>query len=89
MADLIHEYATRIQSPSGETFVVRTYAERQSAGTWIAWLEYEPVEGHGPILRTDRETSQASRSAIEVWASGLEAIYLDGAFARAQIVSPS
>jgi hypothetical protein len=86
MADLIHEYATWVQS-EGQTFVVRAYAARQSGGTWIAWLEFEPVGGGGPILRTDRETSQASREAVEVWASGLEATYLEGAFTRAHLVS--
>jgi len=37
-----------------------------------------------PVLRTEQETSQPNRAAIEYWADGLEPIYLDGALARAQ-----
>jgi hypothetical protein len=35
-------------------------------------------------LLTEQETSQPNRTAIEYWALGLEPIYLEGAFARAQ-----
>lgn len=35
------------------------------------------------MLRTGQETSQPNRSALEYWATGLETIYLDGAFKRA------
>jgi len=53
-------------------------------GTWEAWLEFEPTDASKAAIRTDRETSQSNRQAIDYWASGLEPVYLDGAFARAQ-----
>jgi len=34
-------------------------------------------------LRTDQETSQPNRGALEYWADGLEPVYLQGALARA------
>ena len=35
-----------------------------------------------PAKRTGRETTQPDRVALEHWATGLEPLYLDGAFAR-------
>src|SRR5258708_3238055 len=85
MAQLIHEHHTHIQTPQGVTYVPRTYAERNADDVWEAWLEFHPINGDGPALRTDRETSQAAREAVETWASGLEAAYFEGAFARAHL----
>jgi hypothetical protein len=34
--------------------------------------------------RTGQETSQPDRKALEYWATGLEAVYLEGALARAK-----
>jgi hypothetical protein len=88
MADLIQEYSTRVTGQDGTTYVVRTYAKERSDGTWEGWLEFHPVDGTKPVLRTERETSQPSRIAIEYWASGLEPVYFEGALARALGVLP-
>lgn len=88
MADLIHEHAMHVRTPEGEAYAVRTYGEARKDGTWLGWLEFEPADRHAPRLRTDRETTQASREALASWASGLEAAYFEGAFARAHIVTP-
>jgi hypothetical protein len=87
MAELIHEHHARIRTPDGVAYVPRTYAAQQSDGTWEAWLEFDPVDPRASVLRTDRETSQASRQALETWASGLEIAYFEGAFARASVVT--
>ena len=83
MAELIQEYAARIASDDGAIYVVRAYGEERSDGTWVGWLEFHPIDG-GKTLRTDQETSQPNRTTIAYWASGLEPIYFDGAFARAR-----
>lgn len=67
----------------GTTYSVLICAEQRVDGTWEGWLEFHPSDSHS-ILRTDQETSQPNRNAIEYWADGLEPIYLDGALARAQ-----
>jgi hypothetical protein len=36
-------------------------------------------------LTTDQETSQPNRAAVEYWATGLEAVYFEGAFERARV----
>lgn len=83
MAELIQEYGARITGDDGVTYIVRAYGDERSDGTWVGWLEFHPTDGSRP-LRTDQETSQPNRTTIEYWASGLEPIYLDGAFARAR-----
>jgi hypothetical protein len=40
-------------------------------------------------LRTDRETSQPNREALEYWSTGLEPVYIEGAFQRAHLVTRS
>jgi len=40
------------------------------------------------VLTTERETTQPSREALLYWATGLEPIYLEGAFARAVRAAP-
>lgn len=87
MSELIHEHRTHIHTPEGIRYVARTMAVREADGTWEAWLEFEPVGGEGPVLETDRESSQSSRYAVEQWAAGLEAVYLEGAFTRAHIAA--
>ena len=86
MAELIRDHLTLVRTPEGIAYTPRTYATRQSDGTWEAWLEFDPVDGGAPTLRTERETSQASREALDTWASGLEGSYFEGAFARARVL---
>jgi hypothetical protein len=84
MPELIHAHSTEVKSADGTIYDVRTYAREREDGTWSGWLEFHPREESKPILRTDQETSQPSREAVEYWASGLEIIYFEGAFARAR-----
>jgi len=88
MAELIQEYSTRLTGLDGTTYVIRAYAKERSDGTWEGWLEFHPIDGTKPVLRTEQETSQPSRITIEYWASGLEPVYFKGALARALGVLP-
>ena len=51
-------------------------------GMWQGWIEFLPV-AEGPPLRTGRETTQPNRPDLLYWATGLTAVYLDGALERA------
>ncbi len=66
------------------TYRVLVCGKERPDGTWEGWLEFQPSDATHPVLRTDQETSQPNRAAVEYWASGLEAVYLQGALARAQ-----
>jgi hypothetical protein len=59
------------------------YGRERSDGNWEAWLEFSPLTANAKAVRTERETTQPDRSAIEYWATGLEPLYLAGAFERA------
>jgi hypothetical protein len=82
-AMFIREHPSKIID-GDTTYVVRICGEERIDRTWEAWLEFHPTDISRPVLRTDQETSQPNRAAIEYWADGLEPIYLEGALARAQ-----
>lgn len=88
MAELIHEPTSRVTGEDGTVYRVLVCGERRSDGTWTAWLEFRPLGGEGSGRRTGAETSQPSRETLDYWASGLEPIYLEGAFARARTLLP-
>ena len=84
MAELLQEYTTVVTGPDDTTYTVRSYGEERADGTWTGWIEFEPDNPNKPILLTDQETSQPNRVAVEYWATGLEAVYFEGAFERAR-----
>jgi hypothetical protein len=84
MKQLIHEFPAHILDRQGRRFVAVAVGTERADGTWVGWIEFSTADGGGPMLRTENETSQPNRAALEYWALGLEPLYLDGAFARAQ-----
>jgi len=82
MAELIQTYAETLRDSGGAEYVARAYGEAREDGTWEGWLEFAPASG-GASRRTGRETTQPDRDALAYWATGLEPVYLEGAFARA------
>jgi hypothetical protein len=83
MAELIQQFADAVRDARGDAYEAFAYGEERAGGTWVGWLEFRPLSGVGAVLRTERETTQPDRGALEYWASGLELIYLEGALARA------
>ena len=81
MAELIQTYAETLRDARGEEYTVHAYGEAREDGNWEGWLEFHSALG--AVLRTNRETTQPNREALQYWASGLEPVYFDGAFARA------
>jgi hypothetical protein len=72
-----------VTAGDGRLYVALVFGERLVDGTWHGWIEFHPAAG-GSVLSTDRETSQSNRGALEYWAAGLEPVYIDGAFGRAE-----
>ena len=81
MAELIQSYAEVVRDAGGGEYTVHAYGAAREDGNWEGWIEFHPPLG--AVLRTNRETTQPNREALAYWASGLEPIYFDGAFARA------
>jgi hypothetical protein len=89
MAVLLQEYTTEVIAADGTVYTVRSYGEERTDGTWTGWLQFDPVDATQPTLITGQETSQPNRAAVEYWATGLEPVYFQGAFERAQDRSPA
>ncbi len=70
-----------MRDAGGEEYTAHTYGEARADGKWEGWLEFHSAAG--APRRTGRETTQPNREALAYWASGLEPVYLDGAFSRA------
>jgi hypothetical protein len=84
MAELLQEYTTVVSGPDDTIYTVRSYGEERADGTWTGWIEFAPDNLSKPKLKTDQETSQPNRVAVEYWATGLEPVYFEGAFERAR-----
>ena len=79
---LIHQHSERVQDTLGNIYQVFVYGEPRLDGTWEGWLEFVPLDPALSSRRTDRETTQPDLPALEYWATGLEPLYLAGAFER-------
>jgi hypothetical protein len=85
--ELIYQHPLRVTGPDGTGYVVAVWAEPEGE-MWSGWLEFEPIDGSGGSLQTDRETAQSSRVAMVRWAEALNPLFLDGAFERAARRTP-
>lgn len=65
----------------GKQFHIEVEGEQRKDGTWSGRVVF--VDGK-TRRTTGQETSQPDRKALEYWATGLEAVYLEGALARAR-----
>jgi hypothetical protein len=83
-AQLIRLHSERVQDTLGNVYEVLIYGEPRLDGTWEGWLEFVPLSAGLSSLRTERETTQPDLPALEYWATGLEPMYLAGAFGRAK-----
>ena len=81
MAELIQTYSEVVRDSRGEEFVASAHGRERADGTWEGWIEFRAPSGDA--RRTGRETTQPDREALRYWASGLEPVYLEGAFSRA------
>lgn len=81
MAELIHECEHDVVAADTRRYRARVFGE-QRGHLWAGWIEFTGPDGS--ILRTDVETTQPGRDALIYWASGLEAVYLEGALVRAR-----
>lgn len=79
---LIRQQSDRVQDTLGNIYEVFVYGEPRLDGTWEGWLEFVPLDPALSSRRTERETTQPDLPALEYWATGLEPLYLAGAFER-------
>jgi hypothetical protein len=78
----IHACQTLVKTTDDMVYRAEIWGDQRQDGRWEGWLRFIPPDGRG-ILSTGRETTQPNRNALVYWATGLEPIYLEGAFERA------
>lgn len=84
MPQMIQQYTQHLTDESNVTYTVCAYGKSRPDGTWEGWIEFHPFDSTRPVLQTERETTQPDSMALAYWASGLEPVYFEGAFARAR-----
>jgi hypothetical protein len=71
-----------VVAEDGTVYEARACGGPMPGGMWQGWIEFVPVVAGEPV-RTPRETTQPNRVDTEYWATGLSAVYLEGALHRA------
>ena len=82
MAEVLARFADPLATTDGSRYVAQACGAANADGLWEGWIEFVPVDGGQPV-RSPRETTQPNRTDAEYWATGLTAIYLEGALDRA------
>ena len=83
MDSLMMQLSETVSDERG-TFHARVMARERNDGSWEGWLEFVPSDDDSCRYATPIETHQHDRVTLERWASGLTAVYADGALARAR-----
>jgi transitional endoplasmic reticulum ATPase len=84
VAELFREFESAIVAPDGITYSARACGSEARDGTprWHGWIEFVDRDS-GTTIRTQRETTQRSRTDTAYWANGLTPRYLEGTLQRA------
>ncbi len=82
MAETLLQFPVPVVGRDGTEYKARACGAEQPGGLWEGWLEFVPLH-RGQAVRTSRETTQPNRIDAKYWASGLSAVYLEGALERA------
>jgi hypothetical protein len=81
MAEVLRVFEQPILYTDGVPYRARVCARSTADGTWQGWFEF--IAPDGEVIRSQRETTQPARDAVDYWATGLTQVYLEGALDRA------
>ena len=82
--DAVMMQLSEIVSDERGTFHALVMARERNDSGWEGWLEFVPADNDSCRYATPIETRQHDRVAMERWASGLTAVYAEGALSRAR-----
>jgi hypothetical protein len=82
MAEVLAQFDTTLASDHGVRYRAQACGAPTDEGVWEGWIEFVPLDGGTPV-RSPRETTQPNRADAVYWATGLTAVYLEGALDRA------
>jgi hypothetical protein len=83
MAEVLRSFDDPVTDEFG-IYHARVVARRAEDRMWEGWLEFEPLDGQAETLVGPVESRQPEREHLVYWASGLSAVFLEGALHRAQ-----
>jgi hypothetical protein len=81
MKEIVYEHSHPVWF-CGRQFRVQVSGEQRADKTWAGYVEFTDIKSNFRF-RTEQETSQPNRDALEYWATGLEHVYMEGALTRA------
>jgi hypothetical protein len=82
MAEVLVEYTDVMVMAETDRYAARACGAPADNGHWHGWLEFSDIDT-GHTIRSGRETTQPNRIDTLYWATGLTAVYLEGALQRA------
>lgn len=83
MAEVLTVFEAPITDEEG-TYEARIVGRQAADGMWEGWVEFLPMNGKGEPLVSGVETRQPEHHDLAYWASGVTAVYLEGALQRAR-----
>ena len=83
MAEVLVAYTETVTAADGTPYIARACGAPTDNGHWHGWLEFTD-QATGETIRSGRETTQPNRTDTLYWATGLTAVYLEGALERAR-----
>jgi hypothetical protein len=82
VAEVLVQFTEPVIADDGTVYVARACGSEMPDGLWQGWIEFLPI-GDGEAVRSGRETTQPKHEDLAYWATGLTAVYLEGALIRA------
>jgi hypothetical protein len=80
VAEVLVQFTDQVQS-DGISYMAKACGAPTPDGLWQGWIEFTSSDGRA-VLRSGRETTQPNREDTVYWATGLTAVYLEGALHR-------
>jgi len=81
MREIMIPFASKVNASDGNAYEVRAIGHERADGIWEGVIDFQH---DATRLVTGVETTQANADALEYWATGLSALYLEGALRRAR-----
>jgi hypothetical protein len=81
VAEILVEFSDVILKSGGRAYTARVAGAESDNGMWRGWIEFVSSDD-GTIVASGRETTQPNREDTFYWATGLTAVYLEGALER-------
>jgi hypothetical protein len=81
MREIMIPFASKVNASDGNAYEVRAIGHERADGIWEGVIDFQHDTTR---LVTGVETTQANADALEYWATGLSALYLEGALRRAR-----